>query len=100
MTFPSLVEYPRMCPSSDPENTTPGMAVTAADCAGLQNNLPPQEGGGAAQIFSPVTMLMATNPPPMFGSRIRFSPCSKDRLVKDMSELATYIFTPSVAEPH
>ena len=30
-TAPFLVENARRCPSTDPENTTPGMALTAAD---------------------------------------------------------------------
>src|SRR5438094_8787359 len=36
ITRPSAVECARKCPSRDPEKTTPGMTVTAADCAGLQ----------------------------------------------------------------
>src|SRR5215467_2937288 len=33
-TSPVAAEYARKCPSNEPENTTPGTAVTAADCAG------------------------------------------------------------------
>src|SRR5215472_3688326 len=89
-----------MWPSTDPEKTTPGMMVTAADCAGLQNARPSQEGGFAAQILSPVTILIANSPPPLLGSRTRRSPRSNEGLVKEMSELATYILRPSDAEPH
>ncbi len=32
---PSFVEYARSRPPRSPENTTPGISVTAADCAGL-----------------------------------------------------------------
>jgi hypothetical protein len=35
MIAPSFVEYARMWPSTDPEKATPGIALTAADWAGL-----------------------------------------------------------------
>src|SRR5688572_9149255 len=44
---PSDVEYARSIPSFDPEKATPGMAVTAADCAALQPRPLPHAGGGA-----------------------------------------------------
>src|SRR5271169_3021566 len=65
-TLPSFVEYARRCPSTDPENTTPGIIVAGAICAGLHPALPLQAGsaGAAYQTFSPVAMLSANNPPP------------------------------------
>jgi hypothetical protein len=36
ITAPVAEAYARRAPSLDPENTTPGIAVTAADCAALQ----------------------------------------------------------------
>jgi hypothetical protein len=43
-------------PSFDPENTAPGIAVTAADCAALQPRPAAHVtvAGGAAQTRSPV----------------------------------------------
>src|SRR5580704_2755677 len=62
--FPSAVEYARKCPSSPPENTSPGIAVTAADCAGLHPGTSPQPGCGVRQTSSPVSSLRAQSPPP------------------------------------
>src|SRR6516164_1150339 len=66
--FPSPEPYARRCPSSDPENATPGMALTAADCAGLQRGLDPQSAGGVYQTRSPLSRRSANIPPPCFGS--------------------------------
>src|SRR5271154_3762981 len=69
ITAPSRVEYPRKCPSTDPENATPGIAVTAADCAGLQRFLSAGQGtGGVYHTRLPVARLSANMPPPRFGS--------------------------------
>src|SRR4029450_2823965 len=43
---PLLLSYARRCPSIPPENTMPGIAVTAADCAGLHPGLSPHPGCG------------------------------------------------------
>src|ERR1700722_8293868 len=62
-----------MCPSSDPEKTTPGMAVAGAGCAALQPGLPTQAGWGAAvdhRLF-PVAISSATTPPPALGSGVQ-----------------------------
>src|ERR1044071_3929206 len=63
--LPSVVENARRWPSIAPENTTPGIAVTAAGCAGLQ----PGRGGahgvpGATQAFDPSSTSSAVRPPP------------------------------------
>src|SRR5436853_258736 len=54
-TLPSSAEYPRRWPSIEAENTTPGIAVTAADCAGLQPDgaFGAQTIGGAYQTLVP-----------------------------------------------
>ena len=57
-----------MCPSTDPENATPGIALTAADCAGLQRCRVPHPGGGVYQTRSPSSSRSANMPPPCFGS--------------------------------
>src|SRR5580704_2631633 len=69
--FPSAVEYARKCPSSPPENTSPGIAVTAADCAGLHPGRSPQPGCGVRQTSSPVSSLRADSPPPALLSKRR-----------------------------
>jgi len=65
---PSLELYARRCPSTDPENAAPGIALTAADCAGLHLFLSPHPGGGAYQRRSPLSRLRAKRPPPCLGS--------------------------------
>src|SRR5580765_4587838 len=87
ITFPSAVEYARRCPSTDPENTTPGMELTAADCAGLQRLRSPQPAGGVYQARSPLSSLNANIPPPCLGSA--FDPRLFGMLVRTMSESAT-----------
>src|SRR6187455_4170 len=67
-TFPSVVEYARMWPSTDPENATPGTALTAADCAGLQRGRDPHGAGGVYQARLPSASRRANIPPPSFGS--------------------------------
>src|ERR1700722_13146671 len=54
----------RKCPSSPPENTSPGIALTAADCAGLHPGTSPQKGCGVRQTSSPVSSLRAQSPTP------------------------------------
>src|SRR5581483_6733429 len=94
-----------MCPSRDPEKTTSGRAVTACDCAGLQLGRSPQLcGGGALQTFSPVLTFSANSPPPWSEFSNRRYPCavvlSATTPLNPRSDSATYIFCPSVAEPH
>ena len=57
-----------MCPSTEPENATPGMSLTAADCAGLQRGQSPQLGAGVDQTGRPLSRRHANIPPPSFGS--------------------------------
>src|SRR5262249_44448574 len=79
----------------------PGIAETAADCAGLQFGRWPQiDGVGVDQIFAPVAGSRANNPPPTLGSSIRALPRSIPNSVKDTSETGTYTDLPSEAEPH
>src|SRR5438552_9226608 len=63
---PSLVEYARTAPSFEGENTIPGMAVTAENCAPLQARLGlPHSGGcgGAYHVRWPVASDTACSPP-------------------------------------
>src|SRR4051812_9771570 len=63
---PSRVEYARTAPSLEGENTTPGMAVTAENCAPLQARPSlPQTGasGGAYHARVPVESSTACRPP-------------------------------------
>src|SRR5580692_8197902 len=89
-----------MCPSTAPENTTPGIAVIAADCAGLQLGRSPHTGGGADQTFLPVAASSANNPPPALGSTSSGFPVVNSLRRKSISLSATYMFFPSLAEPH
>src|SRR6478609_9399284 len=60
-TRPSFAAYARMTPLVAPENTTPGIAVIAADCACAQA-APWQSaaaGGGVCQTCSPVSRFNA-----------------------------------------
>ena len=59
-----------MCPSTDPENATPGIALIAADCAGLHRGRFPQPGGGVVQTIRPSSRRSANMPPPAFGIRV------------------------------
>src|SRR5260221_8149031 len=75
---PSLVEKARMPPSNEPEKTTPGIALIAADCAALQPGALAHfnGGGGANQVRSPVASLTACSPPggwPALSSGLRYS---------------------------
>src|SRR5580765_3987126 len=74
MIRPSLASYARRCPSSPPEKTTPGRAVVAADCAGLQPGVASHPGCGARQATSPVFTSSAYRPPPAFGLSINGGP--------------------------
>src|SRR5712671_4134219 len=66
-TDPSVVENARTAPSFDGEKTTPGMTVTAENCAPLQArfSLPhfSASGGGAYHARAPVARSTACNPP-------------------------------------
>src|SRR5262249_48153248 len=66
---PLSLLYARRWPSSPPDRTMPGMAVTAADWAGLHPGLSPQPGCGALQTISPFAGLIAKSPPPARGFR-------------------------------
>src|SRR5215471_16188756 len=75
-TSPRVVEYARSAPSLEPENMTPGMSVTAADCATLHPPAVPQaaSGGGAYHTRSPVDRSTACRPP---GIGVRMSDTAK-----------------------
>src|SRR6516162_6278373 len=100
MTVPSAVEYARRWASTEPENTTPGITLIAADCAGLRFRRSPHDGGAAAHTFLPEAMSIATRPPPAFGSTSSFCPVANSFRKNPMSETAAYIFVLSVADPH
>src|SRR4029450_6498809 len=75
ITAPVVVEYARRCPSIDPENTTPGIAVTAADWAGEQLVRPSTQGDRLAlQTILPDFRSSACSPPPFSGSRTDRNP--------------------------
>src|SRR3954471_3342203 len=63
-TLPSAAEYARMWPSTDPENTTPGTPVTAADCAGAHRGREPHGVGAVYQARLPSARRRAKIPPP------------------------------------
>ena len=50
----------RGCPSTEPENTMPSIAVTAADCAGLHGRRSPHPGLGVCQMRSIRSAIMTT----------------------------------------
>src|SRR5881628_1721082 len=87
-----------MCPSTEPENATPGIALTAADCAGLQRLRSPQSAGGVYQTRSPLSSRSANMPPPALGSGS--DPWLLGIVVRTISDNATYTFDWSAAEPH
>ena len=62
---PFFVEYARSAPSFDPEKTTPGITVRAADCAALQPRPAAHVSGcgGVYQTRSPVASATAWRPP-------------------------------------
>src|SRR5436309_2482302 len=66
-TFPSRVENARRRPSMVPENTTPGIAVTAAGCEGLHGFLFAQPAPRTVQTNRPVLSSTADIPPPSAG---------------------------------
>src|SRR5215468_131637 len=85
---PFVVEYARSAPSTDPENTAPGITVIAADCAPLQFGAGPLHTGGGAGVNHarwPLTRLTACRPP---------------GLSRRKSETAKYAFVASTAGPH
>src|SRR6185503_13838792 len=89
MMLPSVVEYARMWPSTDPENTTPGITETGADCAPVQPRplLHSSFGAGVLQIFSPVASFSAKRPPASFGAA-------------RTSDTGMYAACSSAADPH
>jgi len=71
-------------PSTEPENATPGIAVTAADCAGLQRGRVPHPAGGVYQTRWPSLRRSANMPPPCFGSAsVRVVKVSMTRPISD-----------------
>src|SRR5215471_11951569 len=102
MILPSAVEYARKWPSRELENTTPGIAVTAADCAGLHGRRVPQPGGGVCHMRSPLSTRSANMPPPLVGSTSDTASCPPlIRVLRNsMSDSSAYILRPSVADPH
>src|SRR4029450_7094914 len=88
--LPSVVEYARMWPSTEPENATPGSALTAADWAGLHRGLSPHPTGGGYHPPPPVSSRRAKTPPPRFGSAsVNWLYVS---MIRPMSDTATYTF--------
>src|SRR5688572_24572189 len=76
-----------MTPAVVPENTTPGIAVIAADCACTHGRPPHSIGGGIAfQTSSPVARFSAASPP-AFDPRFE-------------SAVAKYAWRSSAAVPH
>src|SRR5437763_392171 len=65
ITLPSFVEYARSAPSFEPEKITPGITLSAADCAPLQPRPVPHFAGGGAVVHtrSPVASETACSPP-------------------------------------
>src|SRR5262249_49644333 len=122
MIRPSRAAYALKCPSTPPEKTTPGIAVTAADCAGLQPGLLLHPGCGVVHATSPFSSVNANSPPPTFGSKSCQLP-KEDRCAPGnasgsststpsilsallfpssilTSETATYTCVASAADPH
>src|ERR1035438_1235755 len=101
---PSFEEYARRWPSSAPENTTPGIAVTAADCAGLQPLiLQPLPGDGVSHTFSPVAIFNANIPPPTsgLGPNPSLAPILEASVIcTPKSDSAAYTVSESAAGPH
>src|SRR3954471_17557763 len=97
MILPLVVEYARMCPSSEPEKTAPEIAETAADWAGLHGLRLPHPGAGVVQIRSPLSTRKANIPPPRVGSGRR--PVAV-RASQAISDKPAYTSLPSLAAPH
>src|SRR5260221_6731201 len=97
MTFPSVVEYARKWPSFEPENTAPGIAETACDCAGLHGVRLPQEAGAVIHLRSPLSARDADMSPPRCWSGLRAVAL---RAGEPMFDRATSIRCPSAASPH
>ncbi len=91
-----LLPSTRRWPSLDPEKTTPGITVTAADCAGLHGRRSPHPGGGALHSSLPSVRRSPYNPPPAFGSSTR--PAGVN--CRTISDTATYALSSSAAGPH
>src|SRR5215831_8451762 len=86
-TEPSFVANARRAPSFDPEKMTPGMTVSAADCAALQPRPLPHFAATGAAIHTRSPDVRATAcRPPGFG--------------RVMSDTAKYACVPSTADPH
>src|SRR6185436_7613408 len=93
-----------MCPSIDPENTTPGMTVTAPGCAGLHPGRGGAHCGAAAnQTFEPSSALRAVSPPPCTPSSSALpigAPPPTPPGGRTTSDTDTYTLRPSLAMPH
>src|SRR5581483_1089892 len=100
-TLPSSAAKARRCPSTEPEKTTPGIAVTACDCAGLQPGRGGSHGFGAAnQILVPSAGRNAVNPPPFAGSNFAPPMAPPGFSTPAKSEVAAKTDCPSLAIPH
>src|ERR1700686_2123467 len=100
---PASAAYARKWPSTDPENTTPGMAVSAADCAGLQPGVELHGGGAAYHAFRPSFRSSAVKPPPSVGFNVnRAGSFGSPSLfgMRTTSETAAYTWRSSLAIPH
>src|SRR5215467_15596423 len=66
MILTVAISWPRKCPSIDPENTTPSIALGGASWAELQPGFGRQAGagGGVCHKTFPVAASMANSPPP------------------------------------
>src|SRR4029079_5465677 len=82
----------------EPENAISGIALTAADCAGLHRRRSPQEDGGLYHTRWPPERRSANMPPPRLGSASVL--LAKASMMRPRSEFATYTLVPSTAAPH
>src|SRR5712671_6077019 len=87
--LPSVVEYARRWPSTDPEKTTPGITDTGADCAPVQPRPVLHSSFGAAVCHSgwPSVSFSANRPPASLGG-VR------------TSDTGMYAAVSSAADPH
>ena len=97
-TCPSLVAKARKWPSTDPPNTAPGIAAAGADRAGLHDGLSPHALGRDNQACLPSARRIANIPPPTSGFRPPRPNC--EGCLNVMSDSGTYMFVPSLADPH
>ena len=82
----------------DPPNTAPGIAAAGADSAGLHDGLSPQPFGRDIHACVPSASRMANSPPPTSEFRPPRPRC--DASLNVMSDNGTYMYCPSLADPH